>query len=119
MNYVNLLYIFFNKHGLKTIMCCQGHGNKGSSQHKFWIEFSKEVKDKDIENFLSKLPQPLYGLHDGMQLIGQFKKIYLGYCNNKLHFNWRYEVDLTGNCLSNQKLAMRDLLIFEKAYKNI
>ena len=44
---------YFNSVGLKTIMSCEGHNKTNMSM--FWIEFSKEVTDEDIEKFLLEL----------------------------------------------------------------
>lgn len=41
---------YFNEHGLKTHMSCQGHNKTNMSM--FWISFDKTVTDKDIEKFM-------------------------------------------------------------------
>lgn len=43
---------FFNSVGLKTIMSCEGHNKTNMSL--FWIEFSPEIQEKDIIEFMSK-----------------------------------------------------------------
>ena len=40
---------YFNSHGLKTIMSCQGHNNTNMSM--FWIGFDKSVTEEDIIKF--------------------------------------------------------------------
>lgn len=40
---------YFNSHGLKTAMSCQGH-NK-TSMSMFWIGFDKSVTEEDIIKF--------------------------------------------------------------------
>ena len=40
---------YFNSHGLKTIMSCQGHNQTNMSM--FWIGFDKSVTEEDIIKF--------------------------------------------------------------------
>lgn len=40
---------YFNSHGLKTIMSCQGHNSTNMSM--FWIGFDSSVTEKDIIKF--------------------------------------------------------------------
>ena len=107
---------FFNAIGLKTIMCCEGHSNR--SVHKFWIEFSKEITDEDIYNFMEKVNPTYYSCKKSEeQLIGQFHKIAYGKDSSGIfRTNWKYIVDFDGHYEMNQKLALRDLDIFKKAF---
>lgn len=41
---------FFNTYGLPTVMSCQGHNKTNMSM--FWIQFSDDVTEDDIEAFM-------------------------------------------------------------------
>jgi len=40
---------YFNNHGLKTWMSCQGHNKTNMSM--YWISFTKEITEEDIIKF--------------------------------------------------------------------
>lgn len=104
---------YFNKVGLETAMCCQGHNS--NNMHKYWISFTKNIKDEDISNFINKFPRPFYARRDGKQVLGKFIKINFGLSIEGEDLSrWRYELDMATNCLENQRLAKRDLEIFKK-----
>ena len=46
---VILMVEYFNSHGLKTIMSCQGHNSTNMSM--FWIGFDSSVTEEDIIKF--------------------------------------------------------------------
>lgn len=41
---------YFNDHGLKTMMSCQGHGIHNMSI--FWIQFDRSIDEEDIVKFM-------------------------------------------------------------------
>lgn len=43
---------YFNRKGLKTDMCCQGHNKTNMSM--FWISFDEFINELDIINFMEK-----------------------------------------------------------------
>lgn len=46
------LVSYFNSHGLRTIMSCQGHNETTMSM--FWIRFAASVTEEDIVEFQRK-----------------------------------------------------------------
>lgn len=108
---------YFNKIGLETAMSCQGHNN--SNMHKYWISFTKRIKDEDIRAFIDSFPRPFYAKRDGKQILGKFVKIDFGVdLEGNDMSRWRYESDFSGNNKDNQRFAKADLDIF-KEYVNI
>ena len=67
---------YFNLHGLKTYMSCEGHWWY-PSMSLFWISFDKEVSDKDIIAFKNT----------HRNLSGWFVKKYI---DNITGYDWRY-----------------------------
>lgn len=107
---------YFNKVGLETAMCCQGHNKE--NLHKYWISFSKKVTDKDIMSFIDSFPRPFYAKRDNKQIMGKFLKVNFGMTIEGEDLSrWRYEADSSGNSEVNQELAEADLEIF-KEYVN-
>lgn len=43
---------YFNSHGLKTEMSCEGHNKTNMSM--FWISFTNSIQEQDIINFQKK-----------------------------------------------------------------
>ena len=72
--------LFFNRIGLKTKFSCCGHGLS-----EFSIMFTKDVTDKQIEDFILKYRSD----SEFTPFIGTFSK-WLRKLNGKLQYNWVY-----------------------------
>ena len=101
---------FFNSNGLETFMSCEGHND--DNLHTFWICFSENVTDEHIHKFIERIPISLIPANG---FYGKFIKYNAGYWNQKHHERWRYICMASGSFVENQKKAMNDLSILQKA----
>lgn len=62
---------YFNSHGLKTVMSCQGHNNTDMSM--FWISFDKSVTEEDIIKF----QQEHLDIYGNFCIFGRMNKRYI------------------------------------------
>lgn len=52
---------YFNEHGLKTNMSCEGHKDEGYPyMTMFWISFDPSVRKEDISSFMKKHLDPKF-----------------------------------------------------------
>ena len=83
---------FFNEHGLKTEMSCQGH-NK-TTQSLFWISFDSSVHTADIVMFQSKYTDKLGNFcacgHFGRRLCLYTETSDNDTTKHKLYGRWEY-----------------------------
>ena len=102
---------YFNSVGLTTSMCCEGHYTL--NQSVFWVEFSKELTDEDIFNFMNN------HLHYWVSFSGKIFKCFIPngeFCKRALpikdgiKYRWRYIV-------GNSKAADQDVFIWKKMDK--
>jgi len=82
----------FNRIGLTTEFCCQGHKENDG----FYVIFDKTVKDQDIVNFLNSIKNQSY-------IVGSLYK-WARRIGDEIWFNWKYEVKYF-DYLKNKSLA--------------
>lgn len=118
---------FFNKIGLKTSMCCQGHKNVDGGRNSFFITFDKSVSDEQMIAFLKKVGEwkqisPSRDRDSGGMKVSRIKRGLNGwvykrhyFINDKLIEVWTYESSSTSvnNAIYE---ARRDFMIMDLVY---
>ena len=75
---------YFNSHGLKTIMSCQGHNQTNMSM--FWIGFDSSVAEEDIIKF----QRTHLDMNGNFCICGRMNKRYVA-CENGVWTRFEYD----------------------------
>lgn len=113
------LVIFFNEVGLETKNSCQGHPksqkNPLNTMFRFYIEFSRNVTDEHIKDFMRKFEEPFHKYRE--EIKGRFRGKFVKTAYKTDDFRWRYVVDGFPDYRMNQILAEEDYKNFKILYK--